>query len=56
MMEYVLVALLATGPGVYEVEVIQDFETMGQCKKRLESEVWTLKNALSLVCAKKDWD
>lgn len=56
MMEYVLVALLATEPGTYNVEVVQDFKTMAECKKTLEAKVWTTKNALSLVCAKKDWD
>lgn len=56
MMEYVLVALLATGPGTYEVEVVQDFKTIAECKKTLEAKVWTTKNLLSMVCAKKDWD
>jgi hypothetical protein len=56
MMEYVLVALLTTGPGTYDVEVVQEFKTMSDCKKTLEVKVWTIKNILSLVCAKKDWD
>lgn len=55
-MEYVLVALLATGPGTYDVEVVQDFKTMAQCKKTLEAKVWTTENLLSLVCAKKDFN
>ena len=56
MMDFVLVALLITGPGTYDVEVVQKFETMAQCKKTLEARVWTTKNALTLVCAKIDKD
>lgn len=56
MMEYVLVALLATGPGIYEVEVVQEFKTLPECKKVLDAKVWNTKNLMSLMCAKKDFD
>lgn len=55
MMNYVLVALLATSPGVYDVEVVQQFETLSQCKQVLEKKAVVMENMVSLVCANKDW-
>jgi len=56
MMDYVLVALLISGPGTYDVEVIQRFNTMAQCRQVLEKKAVVMDNMLSLVCAKKDWE
>lgn len=55
MMEYVLVALMLTSPGVYTYEVMADYKTMAECEKSLER---AKKNGttkiVSLLCAKKD--
>jgi hypothetical protein len=54
-MEYVLVALLLVSPGVYNYEVMADYQTMAECQKSLEraNKNGTTK-IVSLVCAKKD--
>ena len=54
-MEYVLVALMLTSPGVYTYEVMADYKTMAECQKSLEraNKNGTTK-IVSLLCAKKD--
>jgi hypothetical protein len=54
-MEYVLVALMLTSPGVYTFESMADFKTMDECQKSLEraNKNGTTK-IVSLLCAKKD--
>ena len=58
-MEYVLVALMLTGPStsVYTLETIAEYRTMDECEASLKRAV---KNGttkmVSLVCAKKDRD
>ena len=55
MMDFVLVALLVTSPGVYTFEVMAEYKTMSECERSLEraNRNGTTKIA-SLVCAKKD--
>lgn len=54
-MEFVLVALMLTSPGVYNFETMAEYKTMDECQKSLER---ANKNGtskiVSLVCAKKD--
>ena len=54
-MEYVLVALMLTSPGVYDFETMAEYKTMAECQLSLER---AAKNGtskiVSLVCAKKD--
>jgi hypothetical protein len=56
-MEYVLVALMMTSDGVYNLETMAEYRTMTECNKSLQRAV---KNGttkmVSLVCAKKDKD
>lgn len=55
-MEYILVALMMTGEGVYSFETMAEYRTMPECERSLARAV---KNGttkmVSLVCAKKDW-
>jgi hypothetical protein len=55
MMDFVLVALMMTSPGVYEFETMAEYRTMADCEKSLKL---AIKNGttkmVSLVCAKKD--
>jgi hypothetical protein len=55
MMDFVLVALMMTSPGVYEFESMAEYRTMEECEKSLKL---AIKNGttkmVSLVCAKKD--
>jgi len=55
MMDFVLVALLLTSPGVYNFEVMAEYRTMAECEQSLQraNRNGTTK-IVSLVCAKKD--
>jgi hypothetical protein len=55
MMEYVLVALMLISPGVYNFEVMAEYQTMMECEKSLSraNKNGTTK-IVSLICAKKD--
>lgn len=54
-MEYVLVALMMTSPGVYDFQSMAEYQTMAECEKSLQraNKNGTTK-IVSLVCAKKD--
>jgi hypothetical protein len=54
-MEYVLVALMLTSPGVYNFETMAEYQTLAECEKSLQraNKNGTTK-MVSLVCAKKD--
>jgi hypothetical protein len=56
-MEYLLVALMMTSDGVYNVETIAEYRTMPECENSLKR---AIKNGttkmVSLVCAKRDFD
>lgn len=55
MMDFVLVALMLTSPGVYNFEVMAEYRTMEECERSLQraNRNGTTK-IVSLVCAKKD--
>jgi hypothetical protein len=54
-MEYVLVALMLTSPGVYEFQTMAEYQSQEACDAAWQRAV---KNGttkmISLVCAKKD--
>jgi len=54
-MEYVLVALMLVSPGVYNFEVMAEYQTMAECENSLSrANKSGLTKIASLVCAKKD--
>ena len=56
-MEYVLVGLFMSSPGVYDVASVAEYKTMAQCEQQLEANRQKYKQVYaSLVCAKKDWN
>jgi hypothetical protein len=55
MMDFVLVALMMTSPGVYEFETMAEYPTMVECEKSLRrAKSNGTTKMVSLVCAKKD--
>ena len=54
-MEYVLVALMLVSPGVYNFEVMAEYQTITECENSLSraNKNGTTK-IVSLLCAKKD--
>ena len=55
MMDFVLVALMMTSPGVYEFETMAEYATMADCEKSLQrAKTNGTTKIVSLVCAKKD--
>jgi len=54
-MDFVLVALMLVSPGVYNFEVMAEYQTMDECERSLQraNRNGTTK-IVSLVCAKKD--
>ncbi len=54
-MEYVLVALMLVSPGVYNYEVMAEYQTMAECERSLKcaNKNGTTK-IVSLVCDKTD--
>lgn len=55
MMDFVLVALMLTSPGVYNFEVMAEYKSMEECEKsRLRANKNGTTKIVSLVCAKKD--
>lgn len=54
-MDIVLVALMMVSPGVYNFEVMAEYDTMVECEKSLQraNKNGTTK-IVSLLCAKKD--
>lgn len=55
MLEYVLVALIQTSTGEYNLEVINSYRSQAMCQQDLATKRKEI-DAPSLVCAKKDWD
>jgi hypothetical protein len=55
MMEYVLVALMMTSDGVYNLETMAEYRTMAECNMSLQRAIQNgTTKMVSLVCAKKD--
>lgn len=55
MMDFVLVALMLTSPGVYTFQVMSEYSTMEECQRSLDraNRNGTTK-IVSMVCARQD--